>query len=820
MRHDMFGFVRVLGAVVVTSSLLLTVQTASAQATSAASGAPGTTNSTVFSPPQESTSLDEILVTAQKRSQSVDTVGMAITAVTGDQLKMQQVTDVAGLTKIDPSFVIAQGNWGGIVYAIRGVGYNDFSLSANPDVSVYSDEVPYAYPYMSKGATFDLDRVEVLKGPQGTLYGQNATGGAVNYVSAKPTDTFEAGVEATYARFNAVNLNGFVSGPITDTLKARLSFDLDEGGAWQESYTRNDSLGNKDNKFGRLLLDWTPTDKLKVAVNLNGWTDNSQTQAGQLQGVFLGHPAEAAYVPSEVYAPVAPQNAQAADWLAGTHPANDESYYQGSIRAEYTVSNDVLLTYIGSYEAYHQDDLQEPDGMSNLLYLLQGGSVRSDSQELRASGNLFDDKVIWLVGGEYANTVTNENDFEEILGDSTSYALAQFNNGNPWPDIGNVSTDDSRTTAGFANIEYHPSTELDFHVGGRYTQTDITHTGCTKDTGDGTAAASFNGLDAALGEKFASPILPGGCITTTTATSDVFGLARQVLDQDNVSWRAGTDWTPIEHTMFYVSVSQGYKAGNFPTAVATSFASYVPVVQESLLSYESGVKTRFLDNRVAIDADVFYYDYTNQQFDARVDVPEVGTINKVVNIPKSKVTGSEFAVKIMATSNLVFTFRGTYLDTEVTEGPPIASVTAVYGPLGTAINLKGEPFPNAPKWSFNADSQYTWDLNDRYSAYIGMDGRYQTQSQGVFGAYAAAEAGEIHTAPPVQTGNLTMINDAYGVADIRAGIQSRDGHWRYQVFGNNVTNAYYWNQTRLEGEGVVRFSGMPFTYGVTVGYRY
>src|SRR5882762_383201 len=171
--------------------------------------------------------IEEIVVTAQKWSQSIDTVGMAITALTGDQLKMQGVGDVAGLSKIEPSFVVARSNWGSPVYSIRGIGYNDFSLAASPTVSVYTDEVPYAYPDMSKGATFDLERVEILKGPQGTLYGQNATGGAVNF-------------------------NGFVSGPLTNTFEARLAFNIDEGGAWQKSFTRDDKLGKKDNKFARL----------------------------------------------------------------------------------------------------------------------------------------------------------------------------------------------------------------------------------------------------------------------------------------------------------------------------------------------------------------------------------------------------------------------------------------------------------------------------------------------------------------------------------------------------------------------------------------
>ena len=199
--------------------------------------------------------LDEIIVTAQKRAQSINDVGMAINAVNDEALRQQGIKDVGDLVKIEPSFVVSQAQYGTPVYFIRGVGYNEASLAASPAVSVYVDEVPFAYPALTKGATLDISRVEVLKGPQGTLYGQNATGGAINYIAAKPTDTFEAGVEATYARFDYKDLNAFVSGPLSNDVRARFAFDVTDGGAWQESYTRHDKIGATRQGKARILLD-------------------------------------------------------------------------------------------------------------------------------------------------------------------------------------------------------------------------------------------------------------------------------------------------------------------------------------------------------------------------------------------------------------------------------------------------------------------------------------------------------------------------------------------------------------------------------------
>src|SRR5580693_7507802 len=384
--------------------------------------------------------LSEIVVTAQKRSQKINDVGMAITAATGRELIEKNVTSVAGLTRIEPSLQFSQSNNGTPVYTIRGVGYFEQSLTATPTVSVYQDEVAYTYPIMTKGALLDVERVEVLKGPQGTLYGQNATGGAINFIAAKPTDHFAAGMDATYARFNAVDLSGFVSGPLTDTLSARLALRLQEGGAWQKSDTRDEMLGNKDNKFGRLLLTWRPNDRFSATLNVNGWADDSDTQAGQLEGFHFQRPNYISALTPNSATPVqpysqyplgiqkllanaiAPANDQAADWVAGSHPRNHETHYQFTLRADYAVSEAFNVTSLSNYEKYAQRDLRDlagvnTDNIGGVFY----GTVETYSQELRFHGAFDEKRVNWIVGGNVDITKTNElDDFNEFL-ESASY---------------------------------------------------------------------------------------------------------------------------------------------------------------------------------------------------------------------------------------------------------------------------------------------------------------------------------------------------------------------------------------------------------------
>ena len=136
-------------------------------------------------------------------------------------------------------------------------------------------------PATSTLTAFDLERVEVLRGPQGTLFGDNATGGAVNFIPAQPTDHFVSGGTIDYSRFNTLSLDGYAGGPIADTLKARFAFRIVKGDDWQYSYTRDAYTGKADSSAARILLDWDATDRLKVSFNINGWLDRSDPQSPQ-----------------------------------------------------------------------------------------------------------------------------------------------------------------------------------------------------------------------------------------------------------------------------------------------------------------------------------------------------------------------------------------------------------------------------------------------------------------------------------------------------------------------------------------------------------
>ncbi len=197
-----------------------------------------------------SDSLEDVVVTAQKRSQSIGDVGMSITPSTTGELRDRGVSDVADLEKAVPGFSYAEAPNGRPIFTLRGVGFYDTSLSASPTTSVYVDEIALPFSVMTRAADLDIERVEVLKGPQGTLFGENSTGGAVNFIASKPTSTFMAGFDATAARFDKGDVNAFISGPLTETLNFRFAIRSVQGGDHKDVWLSQDLAFNIVAFFG------------------------------------------------------------------------------------------------------------------------------------------------------------------------------------------------------------------------------------------------------------------------------------------------------------------------------------------------------------------------------------------------------------------------------------------------------------------------------------------------------------------------------------------------------------------------------------------
>ncbi len=744
-------------------------------------------------------SSGDIVVTAQKREQAINKIGLSITAQTGDQLLQQNIRSTADLVKVVPGFTFEGAVGQAPIYSIRGVGFHDISLASGQTVAVYTDEVPIPFGYETVGADFDLARVEVLKGPQGTIFGQNSTGGAINYVLAKPTSDMQAGLDVTYGRFNQSDVSAFVSGPLTDTLRARVAIRSIQGSGWQRRYgpvpvgsVRDNSLGKLDQFAGRVILEWRPVDALTATLNVNTRLDRSELTAPQLTKLV---PSSAAnpLSPEVVAFPLAPANSRAAAWQPGLDFGQDNRWKEATLRLEYD-TGPVVLTSISAYQDYRRDaPPREVDGTPyDVLRYGYIGTAKTFYQELRGTGD-FGGVGNWILGANYEHDKTLDL-FRSINPLATSRILFGL------PNLVSESFSRNKISTGgvYGNVEYPVLSNVTLLAGVRYTKADRDAQGCSQDAGNGTLAAIFeriqgNFFAAGVKKTPVQAIPAGGCVTLDANFNP--SLFRGSLNEDNISWRGGVNWTVAPNNLIYLNVSRGYKSGSFPIVAATSAVQYTPVPQEELTSYEVGVKSRVTPT-LQFTVAGFYYDYVDKQINGTFIDPTFGRLTRLVTIPKSRVLGLEATADWRPFTGLSITPGVSYVRSL------IQGTFVNFDPLGQARSFVGEDFPYAPRWQANGAAQYSWPVSDRMNAFVGGNIAYQSSTNGAFG-----ELRDFRLKP-------------YTLVDLRAGVELESGKYRFSVWGTNVFNTYYWNQAGRSFDVEFRQAGMPARYGATFSFRY
>lgn len=745
----------------------------------------------VPAPPAAIIEAGDIIVTAQKRSERLKDVPMSISAASGEQLARAGVTDPSQLVKLVPGFTYQLSQYGTPVFGIRGVSFFDTSGTAAPAVSVYVDQIPLPLSIITRGAALDVERVEVLKGPQGTLFGQNATAGAVNYIAAKPTYTLAAGGDITFGRFGQLEAGGYLGDAITDTLSFRISGRTEQRDDWQYSTSRDDQNGKRDFTVARALIDWKPTSALRLELNVNGWRDRSDTQAAQFVSYAPTLPPPNGYAPA-ISALTAynqrPTTARAANWDAGFSLRRDDSFFQTALRADWDVFADATVTSLSSYSHFDGKAPADPDGTD---YIDVRNTLRDDlnvfSQELRLAFSTGPFR--WLVGGNYDHQRLDETGENLLNGTNTQFFGIQADQQRS---INNQKVD---TYAAFGGLEWKITSTFGVQGSLRYTRQDRSYQGCSADGGNGRFALAFGGI-ATLISGIPTVLTPGGCISLVTATGLPSGLISRSLDDDNLAWHGGINWKPNNDLLLYVSATKGYKAGGFSTLPIGFTSQVTSVQQESVLAYEAGVKATLLQGRLQVDAAAFSYDYRNKQIAGSVPVPPFGTLPAVVNVPKSLVQGAEMTLSAQLSSALKLNASASYIDSRVTRH------FFTSNPFGQPIDIYGYRLPTAPRWQATLDAEYDIDTAGRWQPYAGAALNYQSDNDAIF------DDGDQFSLP-----GRTLI-------DIRAGVQTKDGEWSVQAFGRNVTNRYYWINVAHTVDTVAKYAGMPATYGVSLRHRF
>jgi outer membrane receptor protein involved in Fe transport len=767
----------------------------------------------------EALEMEEIVVTAQKRVQNVNDVGLSISVLGGEALTERNISSLADLAAAVPGLSYTQSGANTPVYTLRGVGFYETSLGAYPDVSVYVDEAPLPFPAMTTLTAFDLSQIEVLKGPQGTLFGQNATGGALNYIAAKPLDHFASGMDIGYGSYKTATFDGFVTGPITDTLNFRLSAKITDGGDWQRSYRTGDTTGATHQKAARLLLDWKPMDRLRVQFNLNGWQDTSDPQAIQ----YIAYSPQFDVPNPIVGYPFPPDTDRSADFSTNldhhtapypcfvlgqikncspySPPAMDDHLIQEVLRADFDITSDIVLTSLTAYSDYDHFQAFDGDGLTLNAFDVprDEGYIKSFSEEVRFAQSTGGFR--WVVGGNFSRDVV----FQDFLLD---FAQSSVDSGAGITDGGNYADQQMKNFAGFANGEYDIG-KVTVSTGVRFTQADRHYIGCTFVTPGSGEPQLFTGIsDLLRGEHGLGPIAPlqpFDCENLNAVGTPT--LIDSELDQNNVSWRLGLNYKPVTDTLLYFNVTKGYKAGSFPAVAASTTRQVDPVTQESVLSYEGGIKSTQFNGKLQADAAAFYYNYTDKQLRSKLIDPIFGLLDDLVNIPKSDVKGFEFELNGHASASLSAYVNFTYLDAKIDRYTGINAG-------GESADFAGAAVPYTPKVQLAAGPEYRFWLSNGMSLFAAADVTYRTDTEAVVGGGSSLK-------PVATIANLPdpyKIN-GYTLLDLRAGLTSADSRWRVELWGKNVTNTYYWTNVVAFYDTIGRYTGRPATYGAMFSYK-
>jgi outer membrane receptor protein involved in Fe transport len=366
--------------------------------------------------------------------------------------------------------------------------------------------------------------------------------------------------------------------------------------------------------------------------------------------------------------------------------------------------------------------------------------------------------------------------------------------------------------AGFGNLEFDASDAITLKAGARYTDSKTTAAICNQDlSGNPTDVGPFF-YNILLGGRL-GPYQPQDCFAINDQGKTIGGVApgdpgryQATLDEHNVSWRTGIDWKASPGMLYYANIAKGYKAGGFPTVSASTFAQYLPVHQESVVSYEAGFKGTFFDRSLQFNAAAFYYDYKDKQLRSKLNAQPFGILDVLQNIPKSNVKGVELELTSQPIHGLIINANLTYLNATIEEFTGINDA-------GVAANFAGTPMPFTPKYQAGINIDDTFSLTGTLNGFVGESTNYRSNTVAVVG-------GNINGPTTVSIGRCVSCIDAYATLDLRAGVSTSDDKLRVWLWGKNVLNKYYWTNVVVATDTAGRYAGMPATYGISASWRY
>lgn len=779
--------------------------------------------------------IEEVVVTAQKREQGINDVPITISAYTEDTVEDLGIRSAEDMEYLTPGLEVnTTGGVGTKVWTIRGVGFNDYSTGASSTVGIYFDEVAIPYPVMATGMFFDTERVEVLKGPQGDLYGRNTTAGQISFISAKPTESFESGFSAGIGNFETFEFDGFLSGPISDGVRGRVAFATTQRGeGWQESLSRpGDELGEIDRYAVRGFLDFDIGDR--ATLQLKGYYNDDQSDnvaPTAFDGTIVGRPfpttrggpfnGAGELEPTVIFST---DDNVAADWTNGTNgelrPQRDNQLFGVSARLSVDVG-EMELVSLTSYDGLERDEANDWDGTAlNDSSNINVTDIDVFSQELRLSGGT--DRADW-VAGIYYSTDDVDEDYNYFFGQGR-FGISQLDT---------RYQQETDSIAAFGHLEWDITEKLGVLGGLRYTNEDRYWEGCTNDASpadidlsglpgpnlplniflngiiNGPGVLTPNGL---LNDAFnipnglapVAPLAQNACGTFNdlvgTPNAGQYAVFAREISASEVMWKVGLDYAPNDDVLLFGTISKGFKSGGFNGANSNTHSQLLPYDIEELLAYELGVKATVLDARMQVNGSIFFYDYEDKQ-ERNPAVTPVGNISGLTNVPESEIYGAEVEIFWQPSDRWTIQSGLSFLETEVKEWFATDSIASSF-PNEVLFDASGRQLPNAPEFSGNLTVAYEFPMANGYTLRPALDVIHRGET----------------------SGEITPENfrESYTLTNLRLTLTPpEDDRWSLQLWTRNAFDEDYYISGQTGGNFTyTRINGLPRTWGVTLDMNF
>ena len=601
--------------------------------------------------------LADIVVTAERREGQVQKTPIAMSVFTPAKLTQNNVTNLQTLITIAPSvnFGLSRSQ---VLVSIRGISSRDGTEIGDPAVSISTDGFYYQRAIGLNDSQFDLERVEVLRGPQGTLYGRNATGGAINFITAKPVDHFEGSAKFGYGNFDDVTTEGMINVPVTDWFDVRASFATHNHKGYRNNAPSQDA-DDADSQAGRVHFLFKPTNRLKILLTAE------YSKIGGVGPSLLGEPLQLDSSGHVIHVkPALPSNDDYPLSTPSQYQDGKSQFYRGTI--EYDLGG-AKITYLGGYHKLHFIRFSDFDGRLLPYYVNSNETIQDKSQEIRLSSNNTS-PFVWQIGGFW---------FKE---NNNLYSVAKA-----FPYFSDLSTG---TKAGFVNYFRYPNIVIESKA--VFGQASYNITDALKVEGGIRYTSDRKKEDGVYITATGNPLN-----TTCVMPGYTFQCPGPLVTQHSrykgskVNYHAALNYQVTPRNLVYAKFDTGYKAGGF-----NQVSDYGP---ENLTAYEIGSKNRFLDNHLQINVSAFYYKDKNLQ------VPQlIQGRTFTVNAGRSEFYGGELEASAILGPNDRIDGSASYLHAEFTD-----FLLAVNG---VNQQLAGNTPPQAPRFTFSVGYEHDFHL--------------------------------------------------------------------------------------------------------------